>query len=172
MNFIRCARIIFYGSFVILAQKSHSWNVNKPLLLFIIIIIIIALRFVSFPGLSTVPRETMSLACRELSRALSRTTKKYEFSKFLLCIFTRRFYTIFHALVCRTAVHLFNLGFFQLGTDTWYYAKRCFISLLENMAKHMIMLRDSITLEIIQFLEHCEGEQCRIKLESLTSFSS
>ncbi|XP_028395432.1 tetratricopeptide repeat protein 30A-like isoform X2 [Dendronephthya gigantea] len=44
----------------------------------------------------------------------------------------------------------------KLGTDTWYYAKRCFISLLENMAKHMIMLRDSITLEIIQFLEHCE----------------
>ena len=25
------------------------------------------------------------------------------------------------------------------------------------MAKHMIMLRDSITEEIIQFLEHCEG---------------
>ncbi|CAB3981691.1 tetratricopeptide repeat 30A-like [Paramuricea clavata] len=44
----------------------------------------------------------------------------------------------------------------KLGTDTWYYAKRCFISLLENMAKHMIMLRDSITEEIIQFLEHCE----------------
>lgn len=45
----------------------------------------------------------------------------------------------------------------KLGTDTWYYAKRCFISLLENMAKHMIMLRDNITLEIIQFLEHCEA---------------
>ncbi|KAK2571979.1 Tetratricopeptide repeat protein 30A [Acropora cervicornis] len=28
----------------------------------------------------------------------------------------------------------------KLGTDTWFYAKRCFLSLLENMAKHMIML--------------------------------
>uniref|UniRef100_A0A3P9A0P2 Tetratricopeptide repeat protein 30 n=1 Tax=Esox lucius TaxID=8010 RepID=A0A3P9A0P2_ESOLU len=44
----------------------------------------------------------------------------------------------------------------KLGTDTWFYAKRCFLSLLENMAKHMIMLRDSVIQECIQFLEHCE----------------
>ncbi|CAM4377667.1 hypothetical protein PO909_001700 [Leuciscus waleckii] len=44
----------------------------------------------------------------------------------------------------------------KLGTDTWFYAKRCFLSLLENMAKHMIMLRDPVVLECIQFLEHCE----------------
>ncbi|XP_007891990.1 tetratricopeptide repeat protein 30A isoform X2 [Callorhinchus milii] len=44
----------------------------------------------------------------------------------------------------------------KLGTDTWYYAKRCFLSLLENMAKHMIMLRDTVVQECIQFLEHCE----------------
>ncbi|XP_069504798.1 intraflagellar transport protein 70A isoform X2 [Ambystoma mexicanum] len=44
----------------------------------------------------------------------------------------------------------------KLGTDTWYYAKRCFLSLLENMSKHMIMLRDSVINECIQFLEHCE----------------
>ncbi|XP_072336854.1 intraflagellar transport protein 70A isoform X4 [Scyliorhinus torazame] len=44
----------------------------------------------------------------------------------------------------------------KLGTDTWYYAKRCFLSLLENMAKHMIMLRDTVIQECIQFLEHCE----------------
>ncbi|NWX83033.1 TT30B protein, partial [Nothoprocta pentlandii] len=44
----------------------------------------------------------------------------------------------------------------KLGTDTWYYAKRCFLSLLENMAKHMITLRDSVTQGCIQFLEHCE----------------
>uniref|UniRef100_A0A667X134 Tetratricopeptide repeat protein 30 n=1 Tax=Myripristis murdjan TaxID=586833 RepID=A0A667X134_9TELE len=44
----------------------------------------------------------------------------------------------------------------KLGTDTWFYAKRCFLSLLENMAKHMIMLRDAVVLECIQFLEHCE----------------
>ncbi|XP_039769056.1 tetratricopeptide repeat protein 30B [Ornithorhynchus anatinus] len=44
----------------------------------------------------------------------------------------------------------------KLGTDTWYYAKRCFLSLLENMAKHMIMLRDSVVQDCLQFLEHCE----------------
>ncbi|CAH1794760.1 unnamed protein product [Owenia fusiformis] len=44
----------------------------------------------------------------------------------------------------------------KLGTDTWFYAKRCFLSLLENMAKHMIMLRDTVAQECLQFLEHCE----------------
>lgn len=44
----------------------------------------------------------------------------------------------------------------KLGTDTWFYAKRNFLSLIENMAKHMIMLRDSVLQECIQFLEHCE----------------
>ena len=44
----------------------------------------------------------------------------------------------------------------KLGTDTWYYAKRCFLSLLENMSKHTIMLRDSVIQECIRFLEHCE----------------
>ncbi|KAM5280488.1 intraflagellar transport protein 70B-like [Ctenodactylus gundi] len=44
----------------------------------------------------------------------------------------------------------------KLGTDTWYYAKRCFLSLLENMAKHTITLRDIVIQECVQFLEHCE----------------
>lgn len=46
----------------------------------------------------------------------------------------------------------------QLGTDTWFYAKRCFLSLLENMAKHMVVPVDSVIKECIQFLEQCEGE--------------
>lgn len=45
----------------------------------------------------------------------------------------------------------------KLGTDTWFYAKRCFLSLVENMSKQMIMLRDSIKEEIIHFLEQCEA---------------
>ena len=45
----------------------------------------------------------------------------------------------------------------KLGTDTWYHAKRCFLSLIENMTKHMVMLRDNVLVECIQFLEHCEG---------------
>jgi len=44
----------------------------------------------------------------------------------------------------------------KLGPDTWYYAKRCFLSLIENMAKHMIMLRDQVLLECISFLDCCE----------------
>lgn len=44
----------------------------------------------------------------------------------------------------------------KLGTDTWFYAKRCFLSLLENMSKHMVMLRDAVVQECVQFLEHCE----------------
>ncbi|XP_042302942.1 tetratricopeptide repeat protein 30A-like [Sceloporus undulatus] len=44
----------------------------------------------------------------------------------------------------------------KLGTDTWYYAKRCFLSLLENMCKHLIMVRDSVIQDCLQFFEHCE----------------
>ncbi|XP_068605491.1 intraflagellar transport protein 70A [Brachionichthys hirsutus] len=44
----------------------------------------------------------------------------------------------------------------KLGTDTWFYAKRCFLSLLENMSKHLVMLRDGVVQECVQFLEHCE----------------
>lgn len=50
----------------------------------------------------------------------------------------------------------------KLGTDTWYYAKRCFLSLIENMAKHMIMMRDAVIMECIQFLECCESEYLHI----------
>ncbi|KAJ3369056.1 Tetratricopeptide repeat protein 30A [Kappamyces sp. JEL0680] len=44
----------------------------------------------------------------------------------------------------------------QLGTDTWYYAKRCFVSLYETLAKHMIILKDSVFLEILEFFDACE----------------
>merc|ERR1719281_1745413 len=41
----------------------------------------------------------------------------------------------------------------KIGTDTWYYAKRCFLALAETLAKHMIMLKDSTVHEIITFLD-------------------
>ncbi|XP_056638530.1 tetratricopeptide repeat protein 30A [Diorhabda carinulata] len=44
----------------------------------------------------------------------------------------------------------------KLGTDTWYYVKVCFCSLIGNLAKHMIVLKDSIIEECISFLESCE----------------
>jgi tetratricopeptide repeat protein 30 len=46
----------------------------------------------------------------------------------------------------------------KLGTDTWYYAKRCFLALIENLAKHMLMLKDATFNEILQeFLEAAEA---------------
>ncbi|ESO08925.1 hypothetical protein HELRODRAFT_74132 [Helobdella robusta] len=44
----------------------------------------------------------------------------------------------------------------KLGTDTWYYAKRCFLSMLENLAKQMIMLKDEVLHDCLLFLDHCE----------------
>mmetsp|Transcript_13033 Transcript_13033/g.35481 ORF Transcript_13033/g.35481 Transcript_13033/m.35481 type:complete len:98 (+) Transcript_13033:1743-2036(+) len=44
----------------------------------------------------------------------------------------------------------------KLETDTWFYAKRCFLSLIENLTKHMIMLKDSSYQEIMTFLDEAE----------------
>ncbi|KAG8036907.1 hypothetical protein G9C98_004229 [Cotesia typhae] len=45
----------------------------------------------------------------------------------------------------------------KLGTDTWFYAKRCFLSLLEQLANQLVVLKDSTIQECIQFLEQCEA---------------
>lgn len=44
----------------------------------------------------------------------------------------------------------------KLGTDTWYYAKRCFMALIESMAKHMVVLPDSSIAELLLFLDAAE----------------
>lgn len=41
----------------------------------------------------------------------------------------------------------------KLGTDTWFYAKRCFVALAEVVAKQMFVLKDSTYYEIMGFLE-------------------
>lgn len=46
----------------------------------------------------------------------------------------------------------------KLGTDTWFYTKRCILALFENMAKHLLMLPDKAVTEVIQFLTHCESK--------------
>ncbi|XP_048508189.1 tetratricopeptide repeat protein 30A isoform X2 [Athalia rosae] len=55
----------------------------------------------------------------------------------------------------------------KLGTDTWFYAKRCFLSLLEQLAKQLVVLKDSTLQECVQFLEHCEvhGRDVRTVIE-------
>ncbi|KAJ3193110.1 Tetratricopeptide repeat protein 30A [Irineochytrium annulatum] len=44
----------------------------------------------------------------------------------------------------------------KLGTDTWYYAKRCFASLFETLAKHMILLKDSVFTVALTFFDSSE----------------
>eukprot|EP01015_Nassula_variabilis_P012567 TRINITY_DN201_c0_g1_i9.p1 TRINITY_DN201_c0_g1~~TRINITY_DN201_c0_g1_i9.p1 ORF type:complete len:173 (+),score=47.59 TRINITY_DN201_c0_g1_i9:65-583(+) len=41
----------------------------------------------------------------------------------------------------------------KLGTDTWYYAKRCFLNLIEMVAKQMCVLQDQVMNEILTFLD-------------------
>eukprot|EP00238_Polyblepharides_amylifera_P004216 CAMPEP_0196596754 /NCGR_PEP_ID=MMETSP1081-20130531/87725_1 /TAXON_ID=36882 /ORGANISM="Pyramimonas amylifera, Strain CCMP720" /LENGTH=558 /DNA_ID=CAMNT_0041921891 /DNA_START=56 /DNA_END=1732 /DNA_ORIENTATION=- len=44
----------------------------------------------------------------------------------------------------------------KLETDTWFYAKRCFLALIENLVKHMIMVKDTTFTEIMNFLDEAE----------------
>ncbi|OTF69813.1 tetratricopeptide repeat protein 30A-like protein [Euroglyphus maynei] len=44
----------------------------------------------------------------------------------------------------------------KLGTDTWFYAKRCFLAMLENLAKQVIVIKDSVLQECLTFLSMCE----------------
>lgn len=51
----------------------------------------------------------------------------------------------------------------KLCTDTWYYAKRCLLSLFERLSKFMLILEDRTILDIIQFLLLCEKSGRNIK---------
>jgi tetratricopeptide repeat protein 30 len=41
-------------------------------------------------------------------------------------------------------------------TDTWFCAKRCFLSLAEGLAKHMIPFKDASWQEVLTFLQDIE----------------
>lgn len=51
----------------------------------------------------------------------------------------------------------------KLGTDTWFYAKRCLMSLIETLAKHMLVLPDSSFNEILNFLDAVEVHGKNVK---------
>lgn len=59
----------------------------------------------------------------------------------------------------------------KLGPDTWFYAKRCFLSLIENMAKHMIVVRDSVVQECVAFLDNCEVYGKNVRTVQFSPFS-
>ncbi|XP_022693559.1 tetratricopeptide repeat protein 30A2-like isoform X3 [Varroa jacobsoni] len=44
----------------------------------------------------------------------------------------------------------------KLSPDTWFYVKRCFISLIENLAKKVIVVRDAVVHDCRIFLSQCE----------------
>lgn len=44
----------------------------------------------------------------------------------------------------------------KLETDTWFYAKRCLLSLIEHLAKHMIVVKDAVLADIAGFLDVSE----------------
>lgn len=48
-------------------------------------------------------------------------------------------------------------------SDCRYYAKRCFLALAENVAKHMLTLKDSTIHEIIEFLDAADVNGAKIK---------
>eukprot|EP01043_Picozoa_sp_COSAG02_P029978 COSAG02_NODE_1892_length_10483_cov_5.538424_3_plen_665_part_00 len=61
----------------------------------------------------------------------------------------------------------------KLHTDTWFYAKRCFLSLAEALAKHMIMLKDATFHEILNFFDACDqhGKEITTKLGDGTTMA-
>eukprot|EP01065_Artemidia_motanka_P047491 TRINITY_DN7457_c2_g1_i1.p1 TRINITY_DN7457_c2_g1~~TRINITY_DN7457_c2_g1_i1.p1 ORF type:complete len:678 (+),score=280.00 TRINITY_DN7457_c2_g1_i1:91-2124(+) len=44
----------------------------------------------------------------------------------------------------------------KIMTDTWYYAKRCFLALASTLAKHMIMLKDSTFSDLLVFFDNAD----------------
>lgn len=45
----------------------------------------------------------------------------------------------------------------KIMTDTWFYAKRCFLALGMHLAKHMVVLKDSSYEEIFSFLDQADN---------------
>lgn len=41
----------------------------------------------------------------------------------------------------------------KLEPDTWFYAKRCLLSLVDGLAKHMIFLNDKSFDDVLEFLD-------------------
>jgi tetratricopeptide repeat protein 30 len=44
----------------------------------------------------------------------------------------------------------------RMNMDTWFYAKRCFLSLIENLSKQLIIIPDKLYVELIGFLDNAD----------------
>lgn len=44
----------------------------------------------------------------------------------------------------------------RINIDTWFYAKRCILSLIENMAKQVLIIPDNLFSELLQFIDNAD----------------
>ena len=73
----------------------------------------------------------------------------YYFTKVLICRCTQGIVVVIIIIIIIIIILLILVlsglkfscvSFSQLGTDTWFYAKRCFLSLLENLVRKLVLL--------------------------------
>lgn len=55
----------------------------------------------------------------------------------------------------------------KLQTDTWFYAKSCFAALVDNLAKHMLYVKDETLHQVTSFLHEAErfGKSVQTRLD-------
>jgi tetratricopeptide repeat protein 30 len=44
----------------------------------------------------------------------------------------------------------------RINIDTWFYAKRCFLALIEAMAKQVMIIPDELFIELLLFLDNAD----------------
>lgn len=44
----------------------------------------------------------------------------------------------------------------RMNMDTWFYAKRCFLSLIESLSKQTLLIPDKLYLELVNFLDNAD----------------
>lgn len=60
----------------------------------------------------------------------------------------------------------------RMNMDTWYYAKRCFLSLMENLAKQTLCIPDKLILELMGFLDNADKFGKNITTQIVDSHSA
>lgn len=60
----------------------------------------------------------------------------------------------------------------RMNMDTWYYAKRCFLSLIENLAKQVLCIPDKLFLDMLTFLDDADKYGKNITTQIIDSHSN
>ena len=59
-----------------------------------------------------------------------------------------------------------------MNMDTWYYAKRCFLSLIENLAKQILCIPDKLYIDMLNFLDEADKYGKNITTQIMDSHSN